>query len=116
MTVHAHAHGTSPRGLLATLLALLVLAAVSFAFRFAHLGSFSYPVALGIAALKAGLVVTFFMEIMAEKAAVRFAFGAGFALIALLLTLMVADILTRAAAPRASPADLSQAGPVTHRE
>ncbi len=95
---------TSARGLLYTLLALVLLAALSLGLRFAHLGGFSYPVALGIALVKALLVVVFFMEIFVEKASVRFAFGAGLALVALLLGLMVADVMTRSASPLTPPA------------
>ena len=97
-------HETSPRGLAYTLLALLLLAGLSLVLRFAHLGGFSFPVALGIAAFKALLVLVFFMELLAEKATVRFAFLAGLTLFALMLTLIVADVLTRSVPPiRAAP-------------
>lgn len=46
----------SARALLLTLLVLLMLAGASLVFRFAHLGDFSFPVALGIAVIKAILV------------------------------------------------------------
>jgi cytochrome c oxidase subunit IV len=99
---------TSARGLLFTLLALLALAGVSFAFRFAHLGVFGYPVALGIAVAKAGLVAVFFMEIGLEKASVRFAFASGLVLIALLLSLTVGDVVTRAPPPLTAPPGMAQ--------
>jgi cytochrome c oxidase subunit 4 len=94
---------TSARGLAYTLLALLLLAGLSLALRFAQLGSLSFPVALGIAVLKALLVAIFFMELLTEKATVRFAFLAGLTLFALMLILVVADVLTRSAPPLRAP-------------
>jgi cytochrome c oxidase subunit 4 len=102
------ARETTARGLLCTLLALVLLAGLSLGLRFAHMGGYSYPVALGIALVKAVLVVLFFMEILAEKASVRFAFAAGLALVALLLALMVADVMTRAASPLTPPPGMAQ--------
>jgi cytochrome c oxidase subunit 4 len=93
----------SSRALLWVLVALLLLAGLSLALRFAHLGSSSFPVALGIATVKAVLVLLFFMEILAEKPSVRFAFAAGLSMFALLMTLLVADILTRTIAPLEAP-------------
>jgi cytochrome c oxidase subunit 4 len=95
---------TSATGLLATLIALLLLAGVSLALRYAHLGTLGYALALGIAVVKASLVGVFFMEILAEKASARFAIAAGLVLMGLLLTLTLADILTRAPEPLAEPA------------
>lgn len=86
---------TSARGLAYTLAALLLLAALSLVLRFAQLGSFSFPVALGIAVMKALLVLIFFMELLTERPTVRFAFVTGLSLFALMLTLVVADVLTR---------------------
>jgi cytochrome c oxidase subunit 4 len=85
----------SARALLLTLVVLLVLAGASLGFRFAHLGNLSFPVALGIAVMKALLVATVFMEITLEKPTVRFAFAACLSLFALMLSLLVADVLTR---------------------
>lgn len=93
----------SPRALLLTLLALLVLAGASLAFRFAHLGDFSFPVALGIALIKAILVAVVFMEITIERPTVRFAFAACLSLFALMLALLVADVLTRSPPPLGAP-------------
>jgi cytochrome c oxidase subunit 4 len=94
---------TSARGLLLTLVALLLLAAFSLAMRFAHLGALSYPVGLGVAAIKAVLVVVFFMEILTERATTRLAFAACLSLFALLLALVVADVLTRGVPPLQNP-------------
>jgi cytochrome c oxidase subunit IV len=93
----------SARALLLTLLVLLMLAGASLVFRFAHLGDFSFPVALGIALVKAILVALVFMEITMEKPTVRFAFAACLCLFALMIALIVGDILTRSAPPLGPP-------------
>jgi cytochrome c oxidase subunit IV len=93
----------SARALLLTLLVLLMLAGASLVFRFAHLGDFSFPVALGIALIKAILVAVVFMEITMEKPTVRFAFAACLSLFALMLALIVGDILTRSPPPLGPP-------------
>lgn len=93
----------TPRALLLTLLALLVLAGASLLFRFAHLGDFSFAVALGIALIKAILVAVVFMEITLEKPTARFAFGACLSLFALMISLLVADVLTRSPPPLGTP-------------
>ncbi|HEY3816306.1 MAG TPA: hypothetical protein VGL81_03995 [Polyangiaceae bacterium] len=103
MTDHAEARETSARGLLLTLLALLVLAAFSLTMRFAHLGAFSYLVGLGVATIKAALVVVFFMELLVEKMTVRFALATCLSLFALLLALVTADIVTRSVPPLQNP-------------
>jgi cytochrome c oxidase subunit 4 len=100
MSAHAE---TSGRGLFLTLMALLVLAGFSLGMRFAHLGALGFGVALGVAAIKAALVAVFFMEILTERASVRFAFVTCLSLLALLLTLTVADVLTRSVPPLDNP-------------
>lgn len=99
---------TSARGLLVTLLALLALAGFSLAMRFAHLGGAGYVVALGVAAIKAALVAVFFMEILVERATVRFAFVTCLSLFALLLAFVLADVVTRSQAPLENPAGTAQ--------
>jgi cytochrome c oxidase subunit 4 len=94
---------TSARGLTLTLVALLALAGLSLALRYAHLGAFGVPVALIIAAAKAVLVAVFFMEILVERVTVRLAMGAGIVLLGILLALIAADILTREPAPLSNP-------------
>jgi cytochrome c oxidase subunit IV len=99
---------TSARGLLATLVALLLLAAFSLAMRFAHLGAAGYVVGLGVAVVKAALVAFFFMEILVEKPTVRLVFVACLSLFALLLALVLADVVTRSAAPLQNPPGTAQ--------
>jgi cytochrome c oxidase subunit 4 len=96
-------HGTSGGTLLLVLIVLLVLAALSFGLRFADLGTVGIPVALVIAAVKAVLVVVFFMELRDEPPTVRLAFISGLALFALMVALVVADVVTRVRVPNAPP-------------
>jgi cytochrome c oxidase subunit 4 len=93
----------SQRATSVTLLALLGLTAASFALSYAHLGALSIPVALAIAAVKAALVITVFMELAVEKFTVKLSFVIGVVFVGLLIALMMADVATRAAAPLLPP-------------
>ena len=97
------AAGSHARRLALTLVALLVLAGASLAFRFAHLGSAGFAVALGIAAVKAALVVVVFMEIGMERPTARFALAAGVAMLGVMLALVLADVVTRTVPPLDNP-------------
>lgn len=99
---------TSARALLFTLIALLLLAGFSLVMRFAHLGAAGYVVGLGIAAVKAGLVLVFFMELLAEKVTARLAFVVCLSLFAILLAFILGDILTRGVPPLQSPAGTAE--------
>jgi caa(3)-type oxidase subunit IV len=74
---------------------LLVLWGLSLALSYVALGTWALPVALGIAALKGALVVTFFMELFHERVSVRYAFGVGILMVTLLIAFVVADVLMR---------------------
>lgn len=95
---------TSARTLSWTWLALLVLAGASFALSYAHLGGAGVPVALGIAAVKATLVVLVFMELSSEPFTVRITLVAGVLFVLLLLGFTVGDVLTRPSPPLLPPA------------
>jgi cytochrome c oxidase subunit 4 len=95
--------GVSARGLFWTLVALLLLAGASLGLRFAHLGSAGIAVALAIAAAKAVVVMLVFMELLRERASVRYAILTGFGLMALLIVLLVADVMTRTIQPLEPP-------------
>jgi cytochrome c oxidase subunit 4 len=97
------ARETSARGLLVTAIALFVLAGTSLALRFANLGALGFPVAMAIAVAKAILVAVFFMEITDEKPTVGIAFASGIAMLAILVALVVADVVTRAVPPLTEP-------------
>lgn len=102
------AHPTSPRGLLLTLIALFLLAGLSLILRYAHLENWGYPVALGIAVIKAVLVAIFFMEILTERPTVGLALITGVLLLVALMVFVLADIMTRAAPPLSSPPGMEE--------
>lgn len=105
MTEHRE---TSARGLLLTLIALLLLAGFSLVMRFAHIGGFSFLVGMGVAVIKAALVAVFFMEILTEKVTARFAFVTCLSLFALLLTFVIADVISRPIPPLRDPPGTGQ--------
>lgn len=96
-------HRISGGVLLATFVALMALALLSFLLSFAHLGRLAAPVALFIAVVKAALVGLFFMELVAEKFTIRLVIVTAFAWVFLLIGFMVADIRTRTIPPIKSP-------------
>jgi cytochrome c oxidase subunit IV len=83
--------------------ALLLLTAASYALSYAHLGMLNIPVALAIAAVKAGIVIMVFMELAVERFTVKVTMVLGFVFVLLLIGLMVADVATRAGAPLLPP-------------
>jgi cytochrome c oxidase subunit 4 len=101
-------HGASARDLFLGWLALMLLAGISFAFRFAPIGVWGYPVGLGIAIVKALIVALVFMELPLEKFTVKIAFLAGVALLAVMMALMLADIVTRDRPPLGNPPGTAQ--------
>lgn len=93
-------HRSGPRppslgGNLWTLVALLGLLAVSAGSALLRLGPFNEVANLGIAAIKALLVLAVFMRLKTDNALLRIVAGVGFAWLALLIALALADVLTR---------------------
>ncbi len=74
---------------------LMGLALASFLASFAHLGSWSPAIALGIGFAKAILIAAFFMHLSQQPPVSRWAFGLGIALAAMLLIMVGLDVLTR---------------------
>src|SRR5580698_1661011 len=83
-------------------LALIALTAITFGLSFAHLGAWEAPVALGIAAAKALLVLLFFMHLAESKQPYWIFLLVGVLLMATLVVLMVTDVEKRE--PRTLPA------------
>jgi cytochrome c oxidase subunit 4 len=87
-----------PPSLRAHVLALLVLAlllAATVIVARVHLGALNAFAGLAIAALKAMVVLFFFMKLKASGAPVRFAAAFGFVWLAILIALTLGDFLTR---------------------
>jgi caa(3)-type oxidase subunit IV len=89
---------TETRRLWVTWIALLLLAGLTFALSFAPLGALSLPVTLAIAAAKGTLVVLLFMELVGTRVSPRLALSCALLLLAILVALVSADVLTRLAA------------------
>jgi cytochrome c oxidase subunit IV len=75
--------------------ALMVLTAITVAVAFVNLGSFNFPVALGIAITKATLVILFFMHARYSSKLTKLFVGTAFFFLAILLTLTMTDYLSR---------------------
>jgi len=75
--------------------ALMVLTAITVGVAFVNLGSFNFPVALGIAITKATLVILFFMHARYSSKLTKLFVGTAFFFLAILLTLTMTDYLSR---------------------
>jgi cytochrome c oxidase subunit IV len=98
MTERTHRSGPKPPSLkanLAVLVALLLLLALTVGSAMVNLGPFNSIANLGIAIAKALLVMTFFMRLHSDTPLFRIVATVGFAWLAVLIALALADILTR---------------------
>ncbi|UGB38185.1 cytochrome C oxidase subunit IV family protein [Frateuria soli] len=98
----SHRSGPKPPSLgsnLWTLVSLLVLLGLSAGSALLKLGPFNTVANLGIAAIKALLVLTIFMRLKADNALLRIVASAGFAWLAVMIALGLADVLTRTPLP-----------------
>lgn len=93
----------STRSTFVTWAALVLLAAASFLLSTFHLGAFGAPIAVGIALTKAALVAVVFMELAVQRVSNRIAFVTAIVFVALLASLVVVDVATRAREPAAVP-------------
>ena len=75
--------------------ALMVLTAVTVAVAFVNLGSFNFPVAIGIAVTKATLVILFFMHAKYSSKLTKLFVGTAFFLLFILLSLTMTDFFSR---------------------
>jgi cytochrome c oxidase subunit 4 len=80
-------------------LALLVLLGASAASAFVSLGAWNTVLNLGIALVKAALVMLFFMHLRRSHVLLRLAAGAGLATLAILFALSATDYATRKTVP-----------------
>lgn len=86
---------------LAVWLALVVLTALSFLASIAHLGELDTVISLLIASAKSTIVLLFFMHLVEERFTVGIVPVLAVGYVALLVTLMTADVLGRHTFPRA---------------
>ncbi len=88
-----HAHAL--RHYLVVWLGLIGLTAISFGASWLHLGTTDVVIALGIAVIKSVLVLLFFMHLIEHRGANALIIGVTVIFIALLSSLMAADVATR---------------------
>lgn len=88
-------HIVSPKIYLAVFLALLVFTATTVAVAFVDLGVFNNLVALGIASVKALLVILYFMHVRYSSKLTWVFVVSGFFWLGILLAFTLSDILTR---------------------
>jgi caa(3)-type oxidase subunit IV len=96
-------HGQSLGWLVLAGAFLLALAALSYGLSFLQLGRVGLPLALAIAVCKALTVLFVFMEFGGLPASAKLAAAAALLMVALLVSLMVADVATRERAPLPAP-------------
>lgn len=103
-------HHLGLRAYFLTWIGLLLLTGLTFGLSFAPLGSFDVAVALAIATLKATLVAVFFMHLYEQRGVTRLVLVVSGVFVALLVSLLVADVVTRGDAG-AWPPDQGSARP-----
>ncbi|MCA9972301.1 MAG: cytochrome C oxidase subunit IV family protein [Anaerolineales bacterium] len=85
----------SPKVYFVVYVALLILLALTVGAAALDLGALNTAVALLIAALKAGLIVAYFMHVHNSSRLVRLFAAAGFFWVLILILLTLSDFLTR---------------------
>jgi cytochrome c oxidase subunit 4 len=78
-----------------TWIGLLLLTSLSFGLSYVHTGAWELPLALLIAVVKSALVLLFFMHLVEQKFINGFTVLVAVGLVGLLLSLALADVLTR---------------------
>ena len=74
---------------------LLVFTALTVAAAFMDLGAFNTPVALGIAVIKATLVILYFMHVRYNSRLIWLVVGTGFAWLGILIVITFSDYISR---------------------
>jgi cytochrome c oxidase subunit 4 len=75
--------------------ALMVLTAITVTVAFINLGALNFPVALGIAILKATLVILFFMHVKYSSRLTKLICGTAFFFLLILFGLTLSDYMSR---------------------
>jgi cytochrome c oxidase subunit 4 len=92
-------HITSPKIFYKVAVALMILLVLTAAAAEIDLGPLNIVVALAIASVKALVVILFFMEVKYSNRLLWIFAAAGFVWLAILVTLTLGDVLTRAPQP-----------------
>lgn len=102
-----------PRTFAKVFAALLGLLGLTVAVNFLPLGGLALPVALGLAGVKAALILLFFMEVRYRSRLTALFAGAALVWLAILFTLVMVDYRTRG---RLEPDWRTGVGPTNHLE
>ena len=92
-------HVASVKSYVGIFLALMVLTTITVLVAYVNLGQFNKVVALGIASLKATLVILYFMHVKYSSRLTKLVVVAGFFFLVVLLGLTMADYASRAWLP-----------------
>lgn len=95
MSEQQHAHIVPYRTFIIVWLALLALTAITIGVAQVHFGALNVWIALGIATLKAGLVIAFFMHLKDETPLFKLALLATLAILAIFIGMTFLDVLYR---------------------
>ncbi|BCR06058.1 cytochrome-c oxidase [Desulfuromonas versatilis] len=95
MAEQEHGHIVGYSTFVAVWLALLVLTAITVAVSRIHLGPLNIWVALGIASVKSGLVIAFFMHMKYEGRLLRLSLFAALVTLAIFIGFTFFDVLYR---------------------
>jgi len=90
-----HSHIVPYRTFIIVWLVLLALTGITVAAAQVHFGALNIWIALGIATLKAGLVIAFFMHMKYEQPLFKLALLAALAILAIFIGLTFLDVLYR---------------------
>ena len=85
--------------------ALLVLLAITVAIAEVDLGPLNFPLAAGIATIKALLIILYFMHVRYSKPLIWLMAGASVAWLAILFSLTLSDYWTRESSPQLRSSD-----------
>lgn len=92
---HSSHHIASPGSYIAVFLALMALTALTVFAATIHMGWLNTPVALGIAVIKATLVILFFMHLKFSPGQTKLAMVAGIFWLLIMLTITALDYMSR---------------------
>ena len=93
---HHEEHIVSPRVYGVIFAALVILTATTVGASYLELGPFNVVVALGIACIKAVLVILFFMHVKYSSRLTKLTVAAGFFTFLVLITMALTDYISRA--------------------
>jgi cytochrome c oxidase subunit 4 len=93
---HAEHHIVSPFQYMLVFATLLVGTAITVGAAYVELGVLNPIVALGIASIKAVIVILFFMHVKYQSRLVKMTVGAGFFTFLVLITMTLTDYMSRA--------------------